>query len=50
MLEALNYYTRLDGEPVKLRTVALTDRNQAGQVASVRLYTDTAPLFVPHVA
>ncbi len=48
MLEALNYYTRLDGEPVKLRAVALTDRDRTGQVNSVRLYTDTAPLFAPH--
>ena len=45
VLEALNHYTRLDGEPVTLRAVAFTDRNQSGLVTSVRLYTDTAPLF-----
>lgn len=48
MLEALNHYTRLDGKPVTLRAVALTDRDQTGQVNSVRLYTDTEPLFAPH--
>ena len=45
MLEALNDYTRKDGKPVTLRAVALTDRNEAGQVVSFRFYTDTAPLF-----
>lgn len=45
MLEALNHYKRLDGKLVTLRAVALTDRNEAGDVISVRLYTDTAPLF-----
>lgn len=44
-LEALNHYTRLDGKPVTLRAVACTDRDAAGLAASVRLYTDTAPLF-----
>lgn len=48
MLEALNHYTRLDGTPVTLRAVALTDRNAEGLVTSTRLYTDTAPLFAPH--
>lgn len=45
MLEALNHYKRLDGKAVTLRAVALTDRNDAGEVTSVRLYTDTSPLF-----
>ncbi len=45
MLEALNHYTRLDGKPVTLRAIALTDRNEFGQVTSFRFYTDTAPLF-----
>lgn len=45
MLEALNHYMRLDGKPVTLRAVALTDRNDQGEVTSVRLYTDTSPLF-----
>lgn len=45
VLEALNHYTRLDGSQVTLRAVAFTDRDDAGRVASVRLYTDTAPLF-----
>ena len=45
MLEALNHYTRLDGKLVTLRAVALTDRNEFGQVMSFRLYTDTALLF-----
>jgi ketosteroid isomerase-like protein len=45
VLEALNHYTRYDGLPVALRAVALTDRNAANLVASVRLYTDTSELF-----
>ncbi len=45
-LEALNHYTRADnGDPVTLRAVAFTDRDDDGRVTSVRLYTDTAPLF-----
>lgn len=47
VLEALNHYTTLDGRQVTLRAVAFTDRNAAGLVDSVRLYTDTAPLFAP---
>ena len=39
-LEALNHYRRLDGGTVTLRAVAFTDRDEAGFVASVRLYTD----------
>jgi ketosteroid isomerase-like protein len=46
-LEALNHYTRLDGAAVTLRAVAFTDRDDAGLVTSVRLYTDTGPLFAP---
>lgn len=45
MLEALNHCTTIDGRVVSLRAVALTDRNQQGKITSVRLYTDTAPLF-----
>jgi hypothetical protein len=45
MLEALNHYTRHDGKAVNLRAVALTDRNSDGLVTSVRVYSDTAPLF-----
>lgn len=45
MLEALNHYTRLDGDAVTLRAVALTDRNDEGKVTSVRLFTNTDPLF-----
>ena len=44
MLEALNHYTRLDGRPVTLRAVALTDRDHSGKVSSFRLYTDTSEL------
>ena len=46
-LEALNRYRRLDGGAVTLRALALTDRDEAGLVTSVRLYTDTGPLFAP---
>ena len=45
MLEARNAYTRLDGKPVTCRAVAMTDRDGAGLVASVRLYTDVSALF-----
>lgn len=45
MLEALNHYTRLDGTAVTLRAVAITSRNTDGLVTSVRVYSDTAPLF-----
>lgn len=45
VLEALNHYTKLDGEPVTLRAVAFTDRDEEGRVTSVRFYTDTGPLF-----
>lgn len=50
MLEALNHYRPLDGKPVTLRAVTLTDRNKAGKVSSVRLYTDASPLFAGHTA
>ena len=50
VLEALNHYTRLEGERVTLRAVAFTDRNEAGQVKAVRLYTDTSPLFAAGAA
>jgi hypothetical protein len=35
----------LDGRRVTLRAVAFTDRNSEGEVSSVRLYSDTSPLF-----
>ncbi len=47
VLEALNHHERKSGEPVTLRAVAFTDRNEAGLANSVRLYTDTTPLFAP---
>lgn len=50
MLEALNHYQRLDGTSVTLRAVALTDRDESGKVISVRLYTDTGPLFTQGAA
>lgn len=45
VLEALNHYTTLDDRSVTLRAVAFTDRDADGLVESVRLYTDTTPLF-----
>ncbi len=45
MLEAFNHCHRLDGKPVTLRAVALTDRDVNGLVKSFRLYTDTQELF-----
>ncbi|KOP24592.1 hypothetical protein AMR41_20020 [Hapalosiphon sp. MRB220] len=45
VLEALNYYKRNDGKVVTVPAVAITDRNSALSVTSIRLYTDTTPLF-----
>ncbi len=45
VLEALNHDQRHDGKQVTLRAVAFTDRDEDGLVTSVRLDTDTAPLF-----
>ncbi|MCP6761914.1 MAG: nuclear transport factor 2 family protein [Fischerella sp. CENA71] len=45
VLEALNHYKRNDGKVVTIPAVAITDRNQALSVTSIRLYTDTTPLF-----
>lgn len=44
-LEALNHYKRKDGKLVTVPAVAFTDRNSTGLVTSIRLYTDTTPLF-----
>ncbi|MBC8164955.1 MAG: nuclear transport factor 2 family protein [Bryobacteraceae bacterium] len=44
-LEACNHYTRLDGEKVTVRAVALTDRNANGLVRRFRVYTDVSPVF-----
>jgi ketosteroid isomerase-like protein len=45
MLEALNHYTRHDGKQVTVRAVALTDRDEAGKVVSVRVIADASPVF-----
>lgn len=45
VLEALNHYRRNDDKAVTLRAVAFTDRNEEGLATSIRLYTDTTPLF-----
>jgi len=45
VLEALNHYTTLDDRRVSLRAVAFTERDDDGLVTSVRLYSDTSPLF-----
>ena len=45
VLEALNHYTTLDGRTVTLRAAALTDRGAEGLATSIRLYSDTSPLF-----
>ena len=44
-LEAKNHYVRHDGRKVTTNAVAFADRNEAGQVTSVRVYADTAPVF-----
>jgi len=45
--EALNHFTTLDGRSVTLRAVAWIDRDAAGQIASLRVYSDQSPLFRP---
>lgn len=45
VLEALNHYVTQDDRRVTLRAVAFTDRNEEGLVTSVRLFSDTGPLF-----
>lgn len=45
VLEALNHYTTADGRAVTLRAVAFTDRDADGAVTSVRLFSDTGPLY-----
>lgn len=45
VLEALNHYKRSDAKEVTVRAVAFTDLDEEGLVTSVRLYTDTTPLF-----
>lgn len=43
--EALNHYTTLDGRQVTIRAVAWIDRNEDGQITSLRVYNDQAPLW-----
>lgn len=43
--EALNYYTTTDGRRVTIRAVAWIDRNERGEVTSLRIYNDQSPLF-----
>jgi len=45
VLEALNHYQRNDGKVITVPAVAITDRDETGLVSSIRLYTDTTPLF-----
>lgn len=45
VLEALNHYRRNDGNVVTVPAVAITDRNEAGLVTFIRVYTDTTPVF-----
>lgn len=42
--EALNYYTTLDGRQVTIRAVAWIDRDEDGNIASLRVYNDQSPL------
>ena len=47
VLEALNYYVRLDGQPATVNAVAFTDWNEQGLIRSIRIYQDTSPVFAP---
>lgn len=44
-LEALNIYKRKDGRKVTCPAVAVTERDEAGLVTSVRVFIDIAPLY-----
>ena len=48
VLEALNHYELNDemASIVTIPAVAITDRNDFGLITSVRLYSDTTPIFV----
>lgn len=48
--EALNDYITLDGRDVTIRAVAWIDRNDDGQITSLRIYHDQRPLFEPTTA
>ncbi len=43
--EALNHYTTLDGRQVTVRAVAWLDRDNSGQITSMRIYSDQSPVF-----
>ena len=43
--EALNYRTITDGREVTIRAVAWIDRNEAGEVTSLRVYNDQSLLW-----
>jgi ketosteroid isomerase-like protein len=43
--EALNYYTTLDGREVTIRAVAWVDRDDDGNIVSLRIYNDQSPLW-----
>lgn len=45
VLEALNHYKRHDGKDVTVAAVAITERNEADLVTSLRLYTDATAVF-----
>lgn len=50
VLEALNHYRRNEGKLVTVPAVAITDRNEAGSVTFIRIYTDTTSLFASTAA
>lgn len=45
VLEALNHYDSSDGRRVTVRATAWTDRDEDGQVVSVRIYQDLSALY-----
>jgi ketosteroid isomerase-like protein len=45
VLEALNHYDTGDGRRITVRATAWTDRDDDGQVVSVRIYQDLAALY-----
>ena len=47
VLEALNHYDNDSGRRVTIHAVAFTDRDADGQVTSIRVYQDLAPLYAP---
>lgn len=45
VLEALNHYDKEGSERITIHAVAFTDRDDEGQVTSIRVYQDLGPIY-----